>query len=389
MAEVAEKSDTPVTPTAAPDGRTVGELAAAQAHRADRDCRLSGEVFAGIRAAGFARHFVPARWGGREGGFVEYVEEVEALSRRDASAGWCAAIAATFGRMAAYLPEPGRRRVWADGPDAFVAGALVPAGQAVPDGAGWTLSGRWPYISGVHAADWVLLSCVVPLAAKGREPRFLLVPRASCRIEQTWDSVGMRGTGSDTVVVDSAFVPEEHSFPQADLVAGLGSPGTPACLTVPLRSVSGLTFAVPLLGAVRGALDSWSAGVLRKRADVPAVQRSDADATTAMALARSAGEADAAGLLLSRAAQDADLGLVRDEWAGSRAQRDQVLAADLLLDAVNRLQRTAGTSGQSLAGDLQRFWRDANTAAGHAVLRWEPAARRFAKAEFGRLVGTR
>ncbi|GAA0707217.1 hydrolase [Dactylosporangium roseum] len=377
MAEVIEQSRTPATSL---DVKALGELAAARAHQADRDRRLSDEVFDGIRAAGFPRHFVAARWGGREGGFAECLEAVEALSRRDASTGWCAALSATLGRMAAYLPEPGQRQVWAEGPDTFVVGALVPSGQAVPDGEGWLLSGRWPYVSGVHAADCALLSCIVPLADGRREPRFLLVPRAAYRVEQTWDTVGMRGTGSETVVLDPTFVPTEHSFPHADLVAGRRSPGVSACLNVPLRSVSGLTFAAPILGAVRGALDEWSAAVLRKRADP--------DATTALVLARSAGEADAAELLLTRVARDADLGLVHDEWAVARAQRDQVLAVELLLDAVNRLQRTAGTGGQSLTGQLQRFWRDANTAAGHAVLQWEPAARRFAEAEFGRLAET-
>lgn len=386
MAKVIERSGAPATSR---DATALGELAAAQAHQADRDRRLSDEVFAGIRAAGFPRHFVPARWGGREGGFAECLDAVEALSRRDASAGWCAAIAATLGRMAAYLPEQGQRRVWAEGPDAFVVGALVPAGDAVPDGEGWLLSGRWPYVSGVHAADCALLSCVVPLPDGRQEPRFLLVPRAAYRIEQTWDTVGMRGTGSETVVLDPTFVPVEHSFPHADLVAGRQSPHAPASLAAPLRSVSALTFAAPILGAVRGALDGWSAAVLRKRAGRQVGRRAEAEATAALVLARSSGEADAAGLLLARAARDADLGLVRDEWTGARAQRDQVLAVELLLDAVNRLQRTAGTGGQSLTGDLQRFWRDANTAAGHAVLQWEPAARRFAEAEFGRLAGTR
>jgi alkylation response protein AidB-like acyl-CoA dehydrogenase len=380
MTEVIAQSGAPARPATSVDGGALGELAAAQAQRADRDRRLSDEVFAGIRVAGFARHFVPARWGGRQGGFVDCLDAVEALARHDPSAGWCAAIAATLGRMAAYLPEEGQRRVWADGPDAFVVGALVPAGQAVPDGGGWLLSGRWPYVSGVHASECALLSCVVPLADGRREARFLLVPRSAYRFEETWDTVGMRGTGSETVVLDPTFVPAEHSFPHTDLVAGSRAEGAPPCLAAPLRSVSGLTFAAPVLGAVRGALDAWSTAVRGKRAET---------ATAALVLARSAGEADAAGLLLARAARDADLGLVRDEWTGARAQRDQVLAVELLLDAVNRLPRTAGTGGQSLAGDLQRFWRDANTAAGHAVLQWEPAARRFAEAEFGRRAATR
>ena len=65
------------------------------------------------------------------------------------------------------------------------------------------------------------------------------------------------------------------------------------------------------------------------------------------------------------------------------AQRDQAAATDLLLGAVNRLVRHGGTNAQHDSEDLQRFWRDANTGAAHAVLQWEPAARRFAAAVLG------
>ena len=361
----------------------VSELVAEHARQAERDRHLDPKVFEAIRDAGFARHFVAARWGGTEGGFEPCLTAVVRLAERDPSAGWCAAIAATLSRMAGYLPEEGRRAVWADGPDSFVVGALVPGGLAVEANGGWTLSGRWPYVSGIHASDCALLACQVPMPDGSRQVRFLLVPRSSYRIEETWRTAGLRGTGSDTLVLDPTFVPVGHSFEHGDLVSGREPGSAPGCLAVPLRSVSGLTFAAPVLGAARGALDTWSRSVARKRAAVP--PRPEATATVELTLARAAAEIDAAELLLTRAAKDADLGLSRDEPGGARAQRDQVFAVELLLDAVNRLLRTGGTGAQSEEEDLQRFWRDANAGASHAVLQWEPAARRFAAASLNGL----
>lgn len=352
-------------------------LAAEHAREGDRDRRLHPKVHEALRGAGFARHFVPARWGGDQGGFLPCFEAVVHIAREDPSAGWCASVTATLSRMAGFLPEEGQRTVWADGPDALVVGALVPGGSAEAAPGGWVLSGRWPYVSGVHASDFALLAVQVPVPGGDPEVRFLLVPRVAYAIERTWDTVGMRGTGSDTVVLDGVFVPRTHSFLRGELASGR-APGTaPDSLCVPLQNVSGLTFAAPILGAVRGAAEAWSQAVVRKRAARPGTGQGG---TVELDLARSAALTDAAELLLARAAADADRGLLADEWAGARAQRDHVTAVDLLLDAVNRLQRTGGTGAQSVHGELQRFWRDANAGAGHAVLQWEPAARRFAAA---------
>ncbi|WP_329337295.1 acyl-CoA dehydrogenase family protein [Streptomyces sp. NBC_00663] len=355
------------------------ELAARHAAYAEREKVLHPEVAEALREAGFARHFVPAKWGGHEGGFEDYLTAVTEVSRRDPSAGWCAAILASLSRMAAFLPEEGRDTVWAQGPDALVVGALVPGGAARMASGGWILSGRWPYVSGVHFSDFALLAAQVPLPSGRSQVRFLLVPRAAYGIERTWDTVGMRGTGSDTVVLDEVFVPEGHTFLQRQLATGRDPGGAgPACLEVPHKNVSGLTFAAPVLGAVRGALDAWTRTTAHKRAAAPSTQPPSVSAE--LDLAHSSAQTDAAELLLARAARDADRGLLGTELTGARAQRDHVAAVDLLLDAVGRLQRTGGTGGQSLGAELQRFWRDANTAAGHAVLKWEPAARRFGSA---------
>lgn len=348
----------------------MSELAAAHALQAERDRRLSPAVFAAIREAGFARHFVPARWGGAEGGFEALLDAVAEVAEGDPSAAWCAAIAAALGRYAGFLPEDGQRAVWRTGPDALVVGGLVPGGEATAVSGGWLVHGRWSYISGIHASDHALLACRVPAAGGAGQVRFLLVPRSAYRIEETWRTAGMRGTGSDTLVLAPTFVPREHSFVDEDLLTGR-EPGTaPACHTVPLRNVGGLTFAGPVLGAARGALGAWSRVAGRRAAGT----------ASELVLARSAAETDAAGLLLSRVARDADRGGLRDEGEGARAQRDQAVAADLLVGAVNRLMRTGGTSALNEDEDLQRFWRDANAGASHAVLRWEPAARRYAAA---------
>jgi alkylation response protein AidB-like acyl-CoA dehydrogenase len=379
------------TTTDAPDDAItdvagLAELAASHAGSAELDRRLSPRTARAIVSAGFARHFVPARWGGAEGGFAEYLAGVAAVAEGDPAAAWCASIAGTMGRMAGFLPEEGQRAVWGEGPDAFVVGGLIPAGTAEPADGGWLLSGRWPYMSGVHWSDHAMLACAVPTPEGGergeREVRFLLVPRAAYAIEDSWYMVGMRGTGSDTLVLEPTFVPYEHSCSREELIAGRAPDAATAaaCHRVPLKGVSGLSFAAPVLGAARGALRAWSAMAAARRS-APSAHRqlASGDAAADAVLARAAGLADAAELLLQRAAADADRGALTAPLTAARAHRDQALAADLLVDVVNLLFRNAGTRGQSDTSPFQPFWRDANAGAGHAVLQFEPAATAYAR----------
>jgi two-component flavin-dependent monooxygenase/oxygenase LndZ5 len=97
-----------------------------------------------------------------------------------------------------------------------------------------------------------------------------------------------------------------------------------------------------------------------------------------MAFARSAGEIDAAQLLLERAVGVADQGAATTPAETAQNLRDCSLAVDMLVTAVDRIFRTAGTTGQSTKGSLQRFWRDVNSISTHMAIQFEPAARLYA-----------
>jgi two-component flavin-dependent monooxygenase len=325
-----------------------------------------------IVGAGFARHFVPAARGGADGGFAELTAAVARVGEGDASAAWAASLSAYAGRYAAFLPEAGQAEVWAEGPDTLLAGALIPSGKAEPAAGGWRLNGAWPYISGVHFAAWVLACATVV----GEDPdgpaqvRFFAVPRRDFAIEDSWFPVGMRGTGSDTMVLSDVFVPAHRSFTRAAVLAGEAPVSGARCHTVPMQLVGALPFAAPLLGAVRGALRTWTVR-MGQRTDVRgrAVRELRSVRTT---LARAAGEADAAELLLLRTARTADGTETAPEGAaGVRGARDTAFAVELLVSAVDRVFRAGGTSGQSETDPVQRFWRDVNTAATHVALDFE------------------
>ncbi|MGH1551271.1 acyl-CoA dehydrogenase family protein [Streptomyces sp. L7] len=242
------------------------------------------------------------------------------------SAAWAASLAAYAGRYGAFLPEEGQADIWADGPDALLAGALMPSGKAEPVAGGWRLSGEWKYISGVHFADWALACAAVPTEGPvdpdaRPEVRFFDVPRADFAIEDSWFTVGMRGTGSDTLLLTDAFVPDHRTLARSAVHAGRAPASDARCHLVPMYAVNALPFAAPLVGAARGALRAWIA-----RTGARVDRRGQAvgeKPSTQVALARSAAEVDAAELLILRTAAVADgTEHVPDGEAAVRGARD-------------------------------------------------------------------
>jgi two-component flavin-dependent monooxygenase len=369
---IAEKPGVAAVVAGAP---RVAEIAARCSAETEAARRLAPDVVEAVRAAGFARHFVPAAYGGAEGRFADMTSAVTLVGEGCASAAWAASLSAYAARYGAYLPPEGQAVLWADGPDALMAGALMPAGKAERVPGGWRLTGEWKYISGIRFADWVFACSAVPgkVGPDGRgEVRFFAVPRADVTVKDTWFTLGMRGTGSDTMVLDGVFVPEHLTLSRLDINAGRATASTARCHTVPVHEVNALPLAVPVVGAARGAVRTAAEQTMRRtdRRGTPLREKPSVQTD----LARSAAEVDAAELLVQRAARVADgAEATGDGEAAVRGPRDLALAVELSVSAVERLFRATGTTGHFESDPVQRFWRDVSTAASHVIFSFETA----------------
>ncbi|MDQ0685373.1 alkylation response protein AidB-like acyl-CoA dehydrogenase [Streptomyces achromogenes] len=338
-----------------------GELAALSAEHAaaaDATGRLSPDVVTALRASGFARHFVSARFGGAEGTVADFVRGVLRVSASCAATGWCVALLAASSRYAAHLPEQGHEKLWGSGADALIATGLVPAGTAEPAENGYRLSGRWQYISGVDFADWVLLCANVSEEDAG--PRFFALPRGTFGVVQSWDCVGMRATGSHTVVVDDVFVPAHLSFARAEMETGVNSWSPLPAHNIPFQAIGATTFAAPAVGAAQGALAA-SLRVLKGKRLTEAVQ---------IELVRATARIDSARHLVEQNAAVIDDRTFTPTFL-ARNQRNASFAGEQAAEAVTALVRVAGTAGLSGSGELQRVWRDVTTATSHVALRYD------------------
>lgn len=324
-------------------------------------------VINAVLDAGFARHFASPEFGGASGSFTALTRAAAVLGASCPATAWSAVLAALMARAACALPIEGQRHLWGDGPDVLIAGGVLPKGTGTQVRNGLLLSGVWPTVSTSECADWVLLAATVD--DMGSQPgRICLVPQADIGIERTWDSVGMRATGSHTVVADRLFVPDFLTFSSDALTKIESSPLGPDGRTVPMLAVNSLAFCLPILGAARGALQLWQQIATAR------------DLThAAPTFTRAASEIDTASLILDRIAQMADSAPSISQADVVRNRRDCAFAAELLLDAVDRLFRASGSRGHSASTQLQRLWRDAHTAGSHTALQFGPAATAYAE----------
>ncbi|MEV6210488.1 oxidoreductase [Kitasatospora sp. NPDC051914] len=351
---------------------------------ADRQRGLDSALAEQVTRAGFARHFVPGRWGGTEGGFAELVAAASALAEGCTSAAWCAALQAAHGRLASFLPEEGQREIWGDTPDVPIAAALVPPTGRLTrtaDG-GITITGRWRCVSGVRHAAWVLLALPDPDALPG-DFVIAAVPREAVTVHDTWHSNGLRGTGShDVSVSEPLTVPAHRCTAFMDLVRESGRAGRARCHSVPPRMVAGLAFAAPAVGAARGALRAWAAPLADAHGPGgPAVSPARCEV-----MARASAEIDIAASLLADAAARADAGPVGDRAVGHN-MRDTALAVEFTVAAVERLFRAGGVAAQWQDSALQRSWRDVHTLAAHGALSWDAAAAEYTRTGLAAFAG--
>ncbi|MFE0174094.1 acyl-CoA dehydrogenase family protein [Streptomyces sp. NPDC059002] len=364
------------TPSAhVPAHAAVAALAADDRAATDDRRSLSAPLTEALTAAGFPRHFVPVEHGGAAGTFGGLLDSVAGVGEACASTAWVAALYAAHGRLAAYLPRAGRDDLWRSGPDVRIAASVVPPrGEAVAEPDGWRLTGSWGLASGVDHADWVLLASRTPGEGEAGH-RIFAVPRERVTVTDTWHSVGLRGTGSNSVAVTDEFVPAHRTFTLADL--GRVRPDVARCHRVPYAMVAALMFAAPALGSAQGALRDWRTRMTDKvGADGrPAI----AGAAARQLMARGSAQIHSAELLLRQAAREADHADVTPLSVASN-RRDAALAVELCSGAVDSLWRAMGASGLAEGDPVQRRWHDIAAVASHAAVRFEPAAEAYMSA---------
>ncbi|MFD5767383.1 3-hydroxy-9,10-secoandrosta-1,3,5(10)-triene-9,17-dione monooxygenase oxygenase subunit [Streptomyces sp. NPDC127049] len=328
-----------------------------------------------LEDTGFFQLLQPKAFGGRAADPVTFYTAVKEIARACGSTGWVASVVGVHPWHVALYDPRAQQEVWGEDQKTRIASSYAPTGKAAAADGGFRLSGRWHFSSGCDHARWALLGCLVTDAeGKPVDMRTFLVPRSDYRVDDVWDTVGLRGTGSNDIVVDDVFVPEHRALSFGPVTA-LDVPGheinPEPVYRLPYAGVFTTTIATPIVGIAEGAYDSY-AEATRKRFRVSYGQQVAEDPFAQVRIARAASDIDAAWLQLTRNIGAmyalAERGEELPMELRTRTRRDQVLATERAVAAIDLLMENAGGNAMRTgSGAVQRAWRDAHTGRGHAA----------------------
>ena len=215
--------DTKTRPDPVARARELGAEIAAAADEIERTQRIPASLLERLHDSRLLRLLLPRSAGGEETAPAVYVAAVEELARHDASIGWIAFVSNSSALIAAYLEPAVAGAVFAD-PRSTIAWGPPNASRADAVDGGYRLTGRWDFASGCRQANWMGAHCHV-LEADGTlrlnrsghpTVRTLLFPAHQATLIDTWRTIGLRGTASDSYRVDEVFVSEAFSSTRED-----------------------------------------------------------------------------------------------------------------------------------------------------------------------------
>jgi len=328
----------------------------------------SRSVMQQVAQLGLLQILPPIAYGGEEATALEFLELVETVARIDGSSAWAVmTLNEEMQIAAAYLSPETMTALCGSEPNVIVAGSGITAGRATAVDGGWRVSGRWTFVTGSPVADHLILGSLV----KGPTPRslcYVLVPAVDATVLDTWDTFGMRGTGSNDVVLDEVFVPHDRAG-----VTSLGDRTVPD--TTLFRLPNTLRFPFPKVGVAAGvaraAIDAMielaevKAGRITKTLlrDQPDVQIAIAEAEAEL----SAGRAFAVEML-SWVWELAEEGrpVPPEVHARTRLACSHSVAASVR--ATERVAALAGTSANTADGPFARRLADVRAVPQHFMV---------------------
>lgn len=229
----------------------------ASAAETERGRRLPPALVAKLTEAGLFRLCVPRDLGGFEASPRTAIEVLEEVAKADGAAGWCLMVAITSSLVAGYLDDGAAREIFGD-PGSIASGVFAPRAMARVVEGGYRVTGRWTFASGCQHASWLLGGAVIrgggaPRMSAGNVPetRMMIFPAADVTVHDTWNVVGLSGTGSHDIEVSEAFVPAARSV---------------SFFTDPLRRTSPL-YAFPVFGLLALGVSAVALGIAQNASD--------------------------------------------------------------------------------------------------------------------------
>ncbi|MEH6592296.1 MAG: flavin-dependent monooxygenase [Halioglobus sp.] len=317
---------------------------------------------------GFFLALQPKRYGGLELSPQEFFKLQIAIAEGCMSSAWACGIIAVHAFQLALMDDRAQQDVWGDNIHTRVSSSYAPMGKVEIVDGGFKLSGRWGWSSGCDHCSWVLLGAIIP----GEGYRTFLLPRNDYQILDTWQSMGLQGTGSNDIVVEDVFVPDYRTHKQMDgfMITNPGKAVNPQPVyQLPWAQVFARTVSTPAIGACKEALRLYQQGALNKQSSDPT--KLAGDTTTQERIASAANGIDEMEAVLFNnfnkmmAAVDNGEQIPIDDRIHYRYQASLVIEKSIKV--VDSLFEVAGGASVFSGNEIQQRFLDIHTARAHVA----------------------
>ncbi|GHD30980.1 acyl-CoA dehydrogenase family protein [Halioglobus pacificus] len=321
-----------------------------------------------LQEAGFFLALQPKAWGGYELDPQDFFRMQMAIAEACMSTAWASGIVAVHAFQLALMDERAQQDVWGDDIHTRVSSSYAPLGKVEPVEGGFRFSGRWGWSSGSEHCTWVLLGGVCPDGGY----RSFLIPRADYEIVDTWQSMGLQGTGSQDIVVNDVFVPDYRTHKAEDGYLGT-NPGITAdsapLYHLPWAQLFIRVVSTPAIGASKAALSLYQGLVLGKASGD--VTKLAGDTGTQERIAEAANAIDEMETIMYRNFDQMTLQVNAGDPVPVQDRIKYRYQASLVIEksmaVVDSLFSSAGGSSVFLGSDIQQRFLDIHTARAHVA----------------------
>jgi 3-hydroxy-9,10-secoandrosta-1,3,5(10)-triene-9,17-dione monooxygenase len=378
-----------------------------RAARTEAAERLLPETVNDFVDVGFFRIVQPRRFGGFEFGIDVLEEVVTEVGRGCGSSAWTLAILGGHSWLSGLFTEEGQQAIFGEDGHVIMATNLSGDGRCRRVAGGYELSGRFVYLSGCDVANWLCVGAMLEPSADIRggtqDPPswfYMALRPEHASIQDDWHVLGLRGTGSKSVLADRVFVPEHLALPQS-LVQQQEPPGRYTHANPFYAAPMGAFLSIETTGAAVGiaqqAVEVLEEMAVSKRVRSRAGGGGETDAfqVSLPAFRRRYAEAkslaSAARVLLLNDARRLMSTVNEHVPAGRKHTPDEIAEyglnaarlVDLCVQAVDHAFTAAGTSATFDGHAMERCFRDIHMLTTHNVYRMDMMAERWSLARFG------
>ena len=333
--------------------------------------RVSPVSLDALSDAGVFRMMAPKRYGGAEADFQTQCDVLAAIASGCPSTSWVATIYSAMAWVAGVFPDEAQDEVLASR-DPRISGVFSPTGIAVRQNGGFLVNGRWPFNTGCYGCAWTVIVAILG-AGSGAMPMCMLVRSRELTIVDDWYASGMAGTGSNTVVAEQLFVPAHRALPLPDMVEA----NYPArhntdnpYFNYPLVPVLVVNAGGTPIGIARGAFETFMDRLPGRGITFTTYTNKAEAPITHLQVGEAALKIDSAGAHVSRAAalMDEHPGTPMTKEARVKSRVHIAYATGLAREAVDTLFYASGASSIQVQVPIQRFQRDMQGLANHAIM---------------------